>query len=206
MILILGCSFSMGWYSWDGNAECDTVHRDYCWYDELEKPYRAYAHPGGGLMSYCKCLDVLLRRKSTPASISAILIQETFCPRIVIQDTFEYKQHRENVYGWSSWKDLAYLNTKSDGWEYLNTACSSHLDRIAESTGLPVYSYSFTGKKYPYKYIKYLDVPPATETLFWDNRYHHFRNEDDLLHFNKAGNKKLGQMIKKGLDNELANA
>ena len=230
MIIILGCSFSLGWYSMDGDSE--TVHRDYCWYDELDRPYKVYSHPGGGLMSYCKCLDLVCN--PAPASASAIVIQESFSPRIVIHDTFEYRKHRENLYGWKlnylysntiagvpkiqkeisekfnfDWQSgishwMSVLNSNQDGWEYLNTACSSHLDQIAESTGLPVYSYSFSGKKYPYKYIQYLDVPPATEKLFWDDRYHHFKNERDLLHLNKAGNKKLGQMIKKGLDNELS--
>lgn len=246
MIIIVGCSFSLGWYSWADNDEI--VNKDYCWYDELDRPYRAYAHPGGGLMSYCKCLDIVSNPAPKNASAgqfqhgrtppienaSAILIQETFSPRIIVHDQFEYRQHRENVYGWrlnhifsntiaglpkvqndvsekykfdwqsgmSSW--MADLNAKSDGWEYLNTACSSHLDRVAESTGLPVYSYSFTGKKYPYKYIKYLDVPPATQKLFWDDRYHHYNDKSDPLHFNKVGNKLLGKMIKKGLDNELS--
>ena len=97
---------------------------------------------------------------------------------------------------------MSTLSNNPYGWEYLNTACTSHLDSIVGSIGLPTYAYSFTGIKYPYKYIKYLDVPPATDTLFYDSRYHHWK-EDGPLHFNRNGNRKLGQMIKKGLDYEL---
>ena len=230
MILIVGCSFSMGWYKFIGDKE--VVQRDYCWYDELDRPYRVYAHPSGGMMSFCKCLDLVCN--PAPASTSAILIQESFGPRIVIPEVFQYKQWRENVHSWDldyylfsntiaglpnkqkilsekfdfDWqpgisKWMSTLSSNSNGWDYLNTACTSHLDHIAEAIGLPTYAYSFTGIKYPYKYIKYLDVPPATETLFWNSKYHHY-DEHGPLHFNRDGNRKLGQMIKKGLDNELS--
>ena len=230
MILIIGCSFSLGWYKFIDDREF--VQKDYCWYDELDRPYKVYAHPSGGLMSFCICLDKI--SKPVPARTSAILIQESFTPRIVIPEKHTYKKYRENVHGWdldhylfsntiaglpakqkkiseqfnfdwqpgiSEW--MSTLSNNPYGWEYLNTACTSHLDSIVGSIGLPTYAYSFTGVKYPYKYIKYLDVPPATDTLFYDSRYHHWK-EDGPLHFNRNGNRKLGQMIKKGLDNELS--
>ena len=94
MILILGCSFSLGWYSYDGTTE--TLHTDYCWYDELDQSYQVYAHPGGGIMSYCACLESIDIKK-----YSAIIIQETWEPRIVIQEKLEYYTSRPNVFAWT---------------------------------------------------------------------------------------------------------
>ena len=217
MILILGCSFSLGWYSYDGTTE--TLHTDYCWYDELDQSYQVYAHPGGGIMSYCACLESIDIKK-----YSAIIIQETWEPRIVIQEKLEYYTSRPNVFAWTI--DNAFHNRlgglpkvqkkiakkyifewqkgmsdwfwaveqKHLGWDLLSKAYVSHLDNLAQQTGLPTYSYSFTGVKYPYKYIKYLDVKPATEQLFYKKDLH---NPD--LHFTRKGNTVLGQMIKKGL-------
>lgn len=218
MILILGCSFSMGWYSYDGTTE--TMHTDYCWYDELDQPYQVYAHPGGGIMSYCACLESVDIKK-----YSAIIIQETWEPRIVIQQKLEYYTSRPNVFAWTI--DNAFHNKlgglpkvqnkiakqynfkwqqgmsdwfwqTANSWDMLTRACASHLDHLAQQTGLPTYSYSFTGVKYPYKYIKYLDVKPAIEQLFYKKDLH---NPD--LHFTRKGNTVLGQMIKKGLGDGL---
>jgi len=218
MILILGCSFSMGWYSYDNTTE--TLHTDYCWYDELDQPYQVYAHPGGGIMSYCACLESIDIKK-----YSAIIIQETWEPRIVIQKQLEYYTSRLNVFAWKI--DNAFHNRlgglpkvqnkianqynfkwqqgmsdwfwqMENSWDILTKACASHLDHLAQQTGLPTYSYSFTGVKYPYKYIEYLDVKPAIEQL-WNKKDLH--NPD--LHFTRKGNTVLGQMIKKGLGDGL---
>lgn len=221
MILILGCSFSLGWYSYDGAKE--TPHTDYCWYDELEQSYHVYSHPSGGIMAYCGCLNDLDTKK-----YSAIIIQETWEPRIVIQEKIEYYAVRPNVWQWridntfhnrlggipNLQKKIAKkynfewqkgmndwfwnIEQKHRGYNLLSEACASHLDYLAQQTGLPTYSYSFTGVKYPYKYIKYLDVKPAIEQLFYKKDLH---NPD--LHFTKKGNTVLGQMIKKGLGDGL---
>ena len=208
----------MGWYSYDGTIE--TMHTDYCWYDELDQPYQVYAHPGGGIMSYCACLESVDIKK-----YSAIIIQETWEPRIVIQQKLEYYTSRPNVFAWTI--DNAFHNKlgglpkvqnkianqynfkwqqgmsdwfwqMENSWDILTKACASHLDHLAQQTGLPTYSYSFTGVKYPYKYIKYLDVKPAIEQLFYKKDLH---NPD--LHFTRKGNTVLGQMIKKGLGDGL---
>ena len=218
MILILGCSFSLGWYSYDGTKE--TLHTDYCWYDELDQPYQVYAHPGGGIMSYCGCLESIDITK-----YNAIIVQETWEPRIVIQQKFDYYEARPDVFAWTidnafhsklgglpnvqdkiakqhnfQWQQgmSEWLWSIENHWNILVRACTSHLDHLAQQTGLPTYSYSFTGVKYPYKYIKYLDVKPATEQLFYKKDLH---NPD--LHFTQKGNTVLGQMIKKGLGDGL---
>tara|TARA_B100002019_G_scaffold291696_1_gene312621 strand:+ start:2585 stop:3283 length:699 start_codon:yes stop_codon:yes gene_type:complete len=230
-LLILGCSFSAGHYTWAqpgiANFEPDEfgnekLHQDYCWYDELGINYTAYAHPGGGLMAYCQCLS-----KIDLSGYSHIIIQETFEPRIVIQQELLYETTlRQSVYLWRienifhnklgglhnqsskladryefTWQDTMNswfyeMNEKKPGWDMLANACATYLDTLVERTGLPTYAYSFTGIKYPYKYIKYLDVQPATEKLFYDKDIH-------FIHFNRKGNHILGQMIKKGLDNVL---
>jgi len=214
MILIIGCSFSSGWFSYENETE--TLHTDYCWHDEIVTPHEVYCHPGGGLMAYGQCLETINLKGYT-----SILIQETFSPRIVIQKQLEYQQLRVGVHQWNIdnyfnnnihvWNSVQNkleqhfdfewqngMNTwfnavnKLDGWQYLNRASASHLDLLASQTGLPTYSFSLTGVKYPYKYIKYLNVNP--ENLFYKLDLH---NPD--LHFTHKGNTVLGQMIKNEL-------
>ncbi len=214
MILIVGCSFSSGWFSYKNKTE--TLHNDYCWYDELDQPYEVYSHPGGGIMAYGQCLQHIDLSK-----YSKILIQETFTPRIVIQRQLEYTVVRNGVYQWTidnyfnnnihAWNSVqnkleqhfnfdwqkgisdwfVALNER-DSWDYLNSASASHLDLLASQTSLPTYSFSLTGVKYPYKYIEYLNVNP--ENLFYKLDLH---NPD--LHFTHKGNTVLGQMIKNEL-------
>lgn len=236
-VLVIGCSFCLGW--WDFNNDgVERSNPDYGWFDELGHDVTVYAHDGGGIMAFAECLEYLsdtMKSRVNLHNYDAILIQESWVPRINIQRNLSYKKIRNNIYQWEidrlflnnmhvwpemkksiaeefnfEWQPnmdnwLATVNKLPNGYRTLNRACASYLDDLAEQSGIPTYSYSFTGIKYPYKYIKYLDVPCATDELFFRNKLHNF----DLTtgfegHFTKQGNKKLGQLIKEGLDIELS--
>ena len=215
-----------------GDYAAEDIDFEYCYYDEWGRDYTVYAHPGGGIMAYGQCLQWLTKNNKL-SDYSAIFIQEGFTPRITIQFDFNYMEHRNNIWGWvidpifhtkigsmhktqkrisehfgfdwqqgiSDW--FRHLNHDDSEWQYLNQASASHLDRLAENTGIPTYSWSLTGIKYPHKYIKYLKVKSAYDTLWYKKKYHNFVN-DAPYHLTHQGNRELGLMLKRGLNSELS--
>ena len=93
-VLIIGCSFSEGWYELVGEEE--EVYRDYGWYDELpnNNQYTVYSHAGGGYLNYAHLL-YQLRNSGELQQYSKCIIQETWEPRICLYHTDKYLLSRE---------------------------------------------------------------------------------------------------------------
>jgi len=97
-VLIIGCSFSAGWYKLvdNGITPEEKVYHDYGWYDELPDSfhYTVYSHPGGG---YLNCAELLYRLAETGEldQYSSCIIQETWEPRICLYETNKYEFNRK---------------------------------------------------------------------------------------------------------------
>ena len=106
-VLIIGCSFSAGWWTLAENqvkkntGACEDLHDDYGWYDELpsEDEYTIYSHPAGGYLNYAHLINKL-SDSGELSQYSKCIIQETWEPRVClfVHDDYMPVLSRDNIH------------------------------------------------------------------------------------------------------------
>jgi len=227
--LVFGCSFTAGAYEWRGHEHL-LQHETWVKWLSKDTQYDVYAMPGGGLIQQARVVEELYQRNLL-SDYRYVLIQTTYEPRLCFSKSYEYEQPlyltkninmhitggRKNgrIMYFTCPEDLEHYGIKfatelynSQTSQHIIDCCSTLINDRCKRAGVPLYVFNYVENDVTFDNGIILDIPYAigegSNTMgIWMNKKYQVLEKDFVGHYNAAGNKVIGQYVRKALDKAL---